>query len=75
MEHAPNGLRYLLAVGVDSIRTQKNIHARKLFENAADSRQSGARFVGRGINELALLPRGTEFFMPKLILPFQAKTT
>ena len=47
IDHAPNGLRYLLAVGLDSIRTQKNIHARKLFEKADATRQSGARFVRR----------------------------
>ncbi|MEK6753663.1 MAG: hypothetical protein AABZ00_15515, partial [Chloroflexota bacterium] len=31
---------------VDSIREQKNIEARKLLENRAESHKSAARFVG-----------------------------
>ena len=31
--------------GVDSIREQKKIEARKMLENAAESHTSGARFV------------------------------
>jgi hypothetical protein len=43
----PNGLRYPLVGGWDSTRKQKNIEARKILENAAESHQSGARFVRR----------------------------
>jgi hypothetical protein len=32
--------------GVDSVREQKKLEARKMLENAAESHTSGARFVG-----------------------------
>jgi len=33
--------------GVDSVREQEKLEARKMLENAAESHTSGARFVGR----------------------------
>ena len=40
------GLRYLRGAGVDSVREQEKLEARKMPENAAESHTSGARFVG-----------------------------
>ena len=36
-------------VGVDSVWEQEKPEARKMLENAAESRQSGARFVRRRV--------------------------
>jgi len=33
--------------GVDSVWEQEKLEARKMFENAAESHTSGARFVGQ----------------------------
>jgi len=41
----PNGLRYLMAGGVDNAWEQEKLEARTKPENAAESRQSGTRFV------------------------------
>jgi hypothetical protein len=43
---APNGLRYPLVGGWDSTWKQKNIQARKILENGAESHQSGGRVKG-----------------------------
>jgi hypothetical protein len=37
--------------GVDNAWEQKKLEARKMLENAAESHTSGARFVGRILNE------------------------
>jgi hypothetical protein len=37
--------------GVDSVWEQKKLEARKMPENAAESHTSGARFVGRVLQE------------------------
>ena len=35
--------------GVDSVREEDKLEARKMLENAAESHTSGARFVGRDV--------------------------
>lgn len=41
----PNGLFYLRWAGVDFVWEQRNLEAKKLLENAADSPASNTRFV------------------------------
>jgi len=58
---------------VDSTRTQKNIHAKEISKKAADSRQSGARFVGRGINEFAFLSPWRRIFYAQVDFTISGK--
>ena len=37
--------------GVDNVWEQEKLEARKMLENAAESHTSGARFVGRGLED------------------------
>jgi hypothetical protein len=43
----PNGLRSGGWAGVDSVWEQEKLEAREMFEKAAESHLSGARFVRR----------------------------
>jgi len=62
-EHA--GTRPMICVsgggaGWDSLREQEKLEARKMLENAAESRQSGARCVSRhGTIQVSILHRHT----------------
>ena len=44
-----NGRRYWRCAGVDSVREQEKLEARKLLEKRAESYQSSVHFVGRFI--------------------------
>jgi len=51
--------------GRDSLREQKKPEARKMLENAAESHQSAARFVGRAFRQKTL-PLSQVYFLPCL---------
>jgi hypothetical protein len=46
LSEQPNGLRYL-RWGVDNVREQKKLKARKMLEKAQNPHPSSARFVSR----------------------------